>query len=73
MDYENFKTLVALRTLPWYYRETTAAYHFTTWEGPLTFSCEIYKAGKAPEGKACDDDKVADFEANYKSTAINIS
>ena len=73
MEYENFKAMIQARSLPWYYRETDSAYFFTSWEGPITFECEIFKVGMNTAGHPCDSARITDFETNYKSSAINIS
>jgi hypothetical protein len=75
VKYTNFKNLVAARGLVWYYREGVDSFEFTTYDGPLTFTCIIYSDAAGVVGVDSDNTQAAvdDFNANHKAGAINIT
>lgn len=72
MTYLNFKNLAVGQNLKWFYKSSLGGYQFTTYDGPLMFTCTIYGTACTILGATIDQEVVDDFEANYKANAINV-
>lgn len=72
MNYINFRTLVTGQQLKWFYKQTPNGYEFSTFDGPLVFTCVIYGDSCTITGAEKHQEYVDDFEMNHKYSALNV-
>lgn len=84
MNYEAFRDYIVANSLDWYYRRvgckcggssTLCQYQMHYTEGGVETYCTIYKSCTHAEGinPTTEAERVADFEANHKAAAIDIT